>query len=297
MALEHLPVLNQLENLALVAHLLQRPKPRQDFFLASSFSQMLDVQRGSCTWSHAFTRKEKQGRCWTCGSRQHQQVGCPVKGDGGSPTAKANAKASAAKSSSSTSATTTVPPKAAPAQAKAAVVTSVSSSSGGDSGTVPPVEVPESDLKNLLQEANAMLKEMRQLKMLSLRSTEVENMASFHHCNHQDGRSGLLDSGASHAFRVARDEEVEAAAKVKVQLANGAEVTLAQHRRGTLLATSATSGEAVPIVPLGSLVQDLGCDLTWTRRRGLEIKHPNHGVIKPRVVENVRWLVRPAPWI
>ena len=163
-------------------------------------------------------------------------------------------------------------------------MTSVSSSSGGDSGTVPPVEVPDSDLKNLLQEANAMLKEMRQLKMLSLRSTEVENMASFHHCNHQDGRSGLLDSGASHAFRVARDEEVEAAAKVKVQLANGAEVTLAQNRGGTLLATSATSGEAVPIVPLGSLVQDLGCDLTWTRRRGLEIKHPSHGVIKPRVV-------------
>ena len=129
-----------------------------------------------------------------------------------------------------------------------------------------------------------MLKEMRQLKMLSLRSTEVENMASFHHCNHQDGRSGLLDSGASRAFRVARDEEVETAAKVKVQLANGAEVTLAQNRGGTLLATSATSGEAAPIVPLGSLVQDLGCDLTWTRRRGLEIKHPSHGVIKPRVV-------------
>ena len=67
----------------------------------------------SCTWSHAFTRKEKQGRCWTCGSRQHQQSGCPVKGDGTSPTAKANAKAGAAKSSALTSATTPVPPKAA----------------------------------------------------------------------------------------------------------------------------------------------------------------------------------------
>ena len=83
---------------------------------------------------------------------------------------------------------------------------------------------------------------------------------------------------------MAQDEEVEAASKVKVQLANGTEVTLAQNRGGTLLATSAASGEAVPIVPLGSLVQDLGCDLTWTRRKGLEIKHPNHGVIKPRVV-------------
>ena len=162
----------------------------------------------SCTWSHAFSRKEKEGRCWTCGSRQHQQVGCPVKGEPTSSTPKANAKASAAKSSTPTSATTTGQPKATPAQAKAAVVTSVSSSSGVDSGTAPPAEVPDPDLRNLLQEANAMLKEMRQLKMLSLRSTEVENMPSFHHCNPQDGRSGLLDSGASRAFRVAREDEV-----------------------------------------------------------------------------------------
>ena len=30
----------------------------------------------ACTWSHAFTRKDKQGRCWPCGSTQHQQGTC-----------------------------------------------------------------------------------------------------------------------------------------------------------------------------------------------------------------------------
>ena len=37
-------------------------------------------------------------------------------------------------------------------------------------------------------------------------------------------------------------------------------------------------------MPLGSLVQDLNCELTWGRRRGLEIVHPVHGVIRPKVV-------------
>ena len=41
---------------------------------------------------------------------------------------------------------------------------------------------------------------------------------------------------------------------------------------------------ATPIVIFGALVQDLGCDLTWSRRRGLEIRHPEHGVIRPKVV-------------
>ena len=62
-------------------------------------------------------------------------------------------------------------------------------------------------------------------------------------------------------------------------------MTLAQNRAGTLLATKAApEDEALPIVPLGSLVQDLNCELTWGRKRGLEIKHPIHGTIRLRVI-------------
>ena len=50
--------------------------------------------------------------------------------------------------------------------------------------------------------------------------------------------SALLDSGASHAFRQARDRESEAAVPVRVELAGGQFVTLKQNRAGTLLATA-----------------------------------------------------------
>ena len=142
--------------------------------------------------------------------------------------------------------------------------------------------MPEAEVKQLLQEANAMLKEMRQLKMLALSSTQVENMAVGHGCHPGNGRTGLLDSGASHPFRVASEEEIERATRVKVQLADGAEVVLAQNKAG---ARPSREGDAATlIVPLGSLVQDLGCDVSWSRRRGLEIRHPEHGVIRPKVV-------------
>ena len=128
-----------------------------------------------------------------------------------------------------------------------------------------------------------MLKELRQIKMITVK--DVEATAKSLGMEPGTGRSGLLDSGASHACRQGSEEEITAADRVKVQLANGECVTLAQNRAGTLLATKTTpEDDALPIVPLGSLVQDLNCELTWGRKRGLEIRHPIHGIIRPRVI-------------
>ena len=128
-----------------------------------------------------------------------------------------------------------------------------------------------------------MLKEMRQLRMLTME--DINAQARANGMEPETGKSGLLDSGASHAFRAGSKEEVDSANRVRVQLATGDYVTLAQNRGGTLLATKSTDQDmACPIVPLGSLVQDLNCELTWGRRRGLEIVHPVHGVIRPKVV-------------
>ena len=100
--------------------------------------------------------------------------------------------------------------------------------------------------------------------------------------------SALLDSGASHAFRQARDRESEAAVPVRVELAGGQFVTLKQNRAGTLLATAddPTAQSATPILPLGALVQRLGCDLRWTRKGGLKITHPSFGVLRTFVKGN-----------
>ena len=246
----------------------------------------------ACAWSHAFTRKEKQGRCWSCGSFQHQEGTCPVRSEG-SPAGKA--KANVPKAPPMAAVAMTAGPGVPNFEVPAALLMASSpvppglaatSTTSGTTSSAPALEMPEAEVKQLLKETNAMLKEMRQLKMLALSPAQVENMAVGHGCHPGNGRTGLLDSGASHPFRAATDEEeIERATRVKVQLADGAEVVLAQNKAGTLLARPSRKGiAATPIVPLGSLVQDLGCDVSWSRRRGLEIRHPEHGVIRPKVV-------------
>ena len=251
----------------------------------------------SCGYSHQFTKKEKAGRCWTCGSTQHLSSTCTAKKGGNSPSrdpktgpkgqptkgpavsqlAAATASMSSAPSTlDNSSMVSSSLPSTSSSSAPGPSISEVVAATTGDT---------EAQMKQLLEEANAMMKEMRKLKMLALSSTEVENNAVARRCGPMSGRTGLLDSGASHPFRSASTDELQEATRVKVQLANGSEVTLAQNRAGTLLASTPKDGDELsPIVPLGSLVSELGCDLVWTRKRGLEIRHPQHGLIKPRIV-------------
>ena len=96
----------------------------------------------------------------------------------------------------------------------------------------------------------------------------------------------MLDSGATNAYRPAAKGEEQSAIPVQVQLAEGTSVLLRQNRAGTLLPynpkQAAEKGNNTVIVPLGSLVQELGCTVNWTRR-GLEVVHPTYGVISTRV--------------
>ena len=50
--------------------------------------------------------------------------------------------------------------------------------------------------------------------------------------------------------------------------------------------TSSPAANATPILPLGALVQELGCDLTWTRKGGLKVVHPQFGVLRTFVKGN-----------
>ena len=148
-----------------------------------------------CTWSHAFTRKEKQGRCWSCGSTQHQQSSCPVKSEG-SPASKAKATAPKAPTlatvgvagGGSSSPSQPLPIASSPALPAQPPQGEPAGASGGGSRSL---EIPENEVAVLVKEANAMLKEMRQLKMLALSSTQVENMAVGHGCGPCDGRTAF----------------------------------------------------------------------------------------------------------
>ncbi|CAE7494560.1 GIP, partial [Symbiodinium necroappetens] len=94
----------------------------------------------------------------------------------------------------------------------------------------------------------------------------------------------LLVSGASHAYRAPKTlEEAKEAKQVKVQLADGRHVFLRQTKGGTLLAEDDSGGT---ILPLGSLVSSLGCKLDWSKRKGLRITHPEHGLLPTKLVGN-----------
>ncbi|CAE7361857.1 GIP [Symbiodinium sp. CCMP2456] len=94
----------------------------------------------------------------------------------------------------------------------------------------------------------------------------------------------LLDSGASHPFRVPKSlEERTSSRRVQVQLADGKTISLRQNSGGTLLAETEQGGT---ILPLGSLVSSLGCELQWSRKRGLQVRHPRHGLLPTKLVGN-----------
>ncbi|CAE7224887.1 GIP, partial [Symbiodinium sp. CCMP2456] len=94
----------------------------------------------------------------------------------------------------------------------------------------------------------------------------------------------LLDSGASHPFRVPKSlEERTSSRRVQVQLADGKTISLRQNSGGTLLAENEQGGT---ILPLGSLVSSLGCELQWSRKRGLQVRHPRHGLLPTKLVGN-----------
>ncbi|CAE7339218.1 RE1, partial [Symbiodinium pilosum] len=143
----------------------------------------------------------------------------------------------------------------------------------------------DGEVKELLKEANAMLRRLTKLQALEVQTnTSVGELSAAIKAAGLEGEEGfaLLDSGASHAFKTAERVIVEQASPVRVELAGG------QNRAGTLLAAAddPQAAGATSILPLGALVQQLGCELTWTRKGGLKVVHPEFGVLKTLVKGN-----------
>ena len=149
----------------------------------------------------------------------------------------------------------------------------------------------DEEVRELLKEANAMLSKLTKLQALEVRTNQsVGELSAAIKAAGLEGEEGfaLLDSGASHAFRTEKRALVDQAVPVRVELAGGQYITLKQNRAGTLLAAAddPEAANATPILPLGALVQKLGCELTWTRKGGLKVLHPQFGVLKTFVKGN-----------
>ena len=83
--------------------------------------------------------------------------------------------------------------------------------------------------------------------------------------------TGLLDGGATHALRMARQGEWEGATPTRVALAVGS-----QDLRVSALGTVLSQEPIAPIVPLGLLVDLLGCRVAWNAGQCTVI-HPRRG--------------------
>ena len=101
--------------------------------------------------------------------------------------------------------------------------------------------------------------------------------------------TALLDSGATHAVISFRDN-LQDLEKVPVTLAGDERQEWLRTPGGTLVVppdpTASSSRTGQTILPLGALVESLGCQVTWTRRRGLKVVHPTLGTLRTRISDN-----------
>ncbi|CAE7216076.1 Cfap91 [Symbiodinium sp. CCMP2592] len=269
----------------------------------------------SCKFDHTFASKEaKKAKCWHCGSVSHTQKDCPVKAGKASPQRPSSSTTTIPTTSPQGSMPTTL--NQAAVQHQQAVLESLqaSSSSGSQTaastlgatgttaaiGSVPQQPVPNStegderkaqEITALLQEANAMLNKLTKLQAIQVvTDTSVQALSAQMRSLgiDDDERMALLDSGASHPFRDRAEHDVMPECPVRVDLAGGQSVTLQQNQAGTLMPTTTAKDpqDVSTILPLGALVQTLGCELSWTRRGGLKIVHPQHGTLRTVVRGN-----------
>ena len=120
----------------------------------------------------------------------------------------------------------------------------------------------EQTLRSLQRQLDSMREKMR-MRQITPKLSKVELSST----------RGLVDSGATNPLRPMQDgEDVTAYEDRVVELAAGESYTLRVTPGGTLVAASGTQ----PIVPMGALVQSLGCRLSWTGGH-CKIRHPCRG--------------------
>ncbi|CAE7234262.1 hypothetical protein AK812_SmicGene14430 [Symbiodinium microadriaticum] len=269
-------------------------KPKQcKFFLTDK-----GCSRGSqCKFEHSFpSREERRARCWECGAKNHSKKDCPVlkaKDKPQRPGAQATGADESPSSRLAAAMETTWTPVALAAELQAATTAqasagaqsqpSASSTLTSTSGASVQGETGStSEVRALLQEANAMLSKMAKLNQMKVSmDVALQDLGAAVSLLDKDvqEREALWDSGASHVLKPMGQELVENCVPVKVELADGQYVTLHQNAGGSLIASPDTAPTST-ILPLGRLVQELGCELFWSKKKGLRIIHPEFGLLK-----------------
>eukprot|EP00435_Cladocopium_sp_Y103_P065207 s1247_g27.t1 len=222
-----------------------------------------------CSYVHDWSTVDRsQPRCWTCSSTKDQKRDCTVKaitGPGGSSGAGPNGgstdsggKGKKGGEKGKQSDPTPTLKKSEKTENGEAVKTEEADAKAASTSAAAPAQ-------ELLREATSLLKSLKLPAVRSMRISSLEVQAK--------GRA-LLDGGATHALRVAKDlKEFESATEVQVELAQGS-VTLRQLPWSKTL-LSATKVQS--IVPLGVLAE-IGYCVHWEGTK-FELTDPNGCVL------------------
>ncbi|CAE7777535.1 RE1 [Symbiodinium sp. CCMP2592] len=287
-------------------------KPDRKEKLCKWFAKSDDgCRRGAdCQFQHDWGSTSKAGRCLTCSAVGHQKKDCPTKKHSDAPQqspASGGSKGKGKGDKGATSSTASSSTTAAPATRSVTTATTAKdtpqpgpepSPTGSPTGAS---KEPPGDLQQILSDAHQMLKSMmattapttsststgaptyesiqRQLDEMKLKTLKVKAAAS----EEDNGRGALLDSGATHVLRPARDEMEHLNSKeVPVVLAGDERRLLRQTPAGSIILNPREGEQAQTIIPLGKLVESLGCTLRWTRG-ALMLRHPKYGTIRTRI--------------
>jgi len=245
----------------------------------------------SCKWLHTWASdSDKASRCFVCGSKEHRKVDCPVKANGKKPgepsgSGGGNGQGRGGPTFSTSTSGSNVGGKAGAAAAKVinaageeSRTTTAGDGKGGGSTTEPtsstttamadegkssggsggePAIAKNDKASELLHEATQLLKTLRvspgnpRLKVMQIGELDrvEDNMV-------------LIDSGATHSLRPARDDdEWQNAQRTRVQLANGSTDAF-RLKKGTKILLGHPVDSTARIVPMSGL-SDLDFSLEW----------------------------------
>ena len=261
-----------------------------------------------CPFQHDWAGVSKAGRCLVCSGVGHQKKDCPTKKSADGPQATSSPSSAKGKGKGDKGAqASTAASGATPATRAVSMATPTKDQpqpGPEPSPTSSPASAskePPGDIQQILPDAHQMLRTMmattapsasstttgaptyesiqRQLDEMRLKAMKVKEVV----VSEDSSRGALLDSGATHVLRPAKDENEHLQSKeVPVVLAGDERRLLKQTPGGSIILNPTTGEEAQTILPLGRLVSCLGCSLKWTRG-GLQLKHPKYGTIHTRI--------------
>ena len=262
--------------------------------LCKWFHEGKGCKRGKeCRFAHDWNqipKPERLERCMSCGGKGHRKDVCPnlsggvvAKRDDGASSAKAAKADGHAKPKSQDPGLKKVLSEAAGVLREVLSNHTASSDGTGSvdhSSRAQPTSSSDAGGGQAESPIAAAAKIQAQLESLESQILDGGPRIRAVACN-QDGpeeQTALLDSGATHAVLDASVVEKSSLVPCTVSLAGDQRQTWHQTPGGSLVAPGCREGGVTQtILPLGCLIEQLGCSVRWSRKAGLQLFHPRLG--------------------